>query len=164
MNCWLLKMADQAQYADEPGHTYVFDNTHSVRLAAGDAFVYLDKRGGCYAFTGHGVVAQLRQRAPRKSELLRPKITRIYSATLEDYVRYDPPLDIGLRRREDKLNRSRLGITDVNKQGWSGSVATMSRTMFERIVELAYQQGSIAVPPRNRRFPRPDPRVSSLMK
>ena len=78
MNCWLLKMADQAQYADKPGRTYVFDNTHSVRLAAGDTFAYLDKRGGCYAFTGHGVVAQLRQRAPRKSELLSPKITRVY--------------------------------------------------------------------------------------
>ena len=78
MNCWQLKMADQAQYADKPGRTYVFDNTHSVRLAAGDTFAYLDKRGGCYAFTGHGVVVQLRQRAPRKSELLSPKITRVY--------------------------------------------------------------------------------------
>ena len=45
MSSWLPKMADQAQYADKPGHTYIFDNTHSVRLAAGDTFVYLDKQG-----------------------------------------------------------------------------------------------------------------------
>ena len=147
MNCWLLKIADQAQYADKLGHTYVFDNTHSVRLAAGDTFVYLDKRGGHYAFAGHGVVAKLQQRAPRKLELMRRKITRIFSAMLEDYDSYDPPLDISLRRREGRLNRSRLGITDANKLGWSGSVAAMHWKMFERIVELAYQQRSIAASP-----------------
>ena len=31
MNYWMLKMADQAQAADDPGHTYLLDNTHSVQ-------------------------------------------------------------------------------------------------------------------------------------
>ena len=61
------------------------------------------------------------------------------------FVQSQPPLDISLRRREGRHNRSRLGITDVNKQGWSGSVASLHWAMFERIVELAYQQRSVAV-------------------
>ena len=59
MTFWIFKQSEQEQYADEPGQTYVYDNRHSVRVKPGDSFVYLDKRGGGYGFTGHGTVIQV---------------------------------------------------------------------------------------------------------
>lgn len=145
MTYWIFKLADQTQYPDDHGRAYVFDNTHSVRVTPGDEFVYLDKRGGLYAFAGHGIIAKLRKRAPRKSELSRLMVRRIYTAILTEYIPYDPPVDISLRSREGRGNRLALGITDVNKQGWSGSVAPVHQSMFKRIVDRAYRIRRIAV-------------------
>lgn len=46
MNYWVFKVSDRGSYPDSPGAEYVYDNTHSVRVAGGDEFIYLKKESG----------------------------------------------------------------------------------------------------------------------
>ena len=145
MTFWIFKQSEQEQYPDEPGRAYVYDNRHSVRVAAGDSFVYLDKRTRGYGFTGHGTVMQVHMKASAGSD--QPKINRIYTAELGDFVPYAHPLDIRPSRIEGRRNRMALGITDVNKLGWSRSIAQISPDMYTSIVDLAYRRHCIALAP-----------------
>ena len=147
MTFWIFKQSDQEQYADEQGQTYVYDNRHSVRVKPGDSFVYLDKRGGGYGFTGHGTVVQVLTRTAEASEQGQSKVSRIYTATLGDLVQYTRSLDIRPFSVEGKRNRASLGITDVNKLGWSRSIAQISPDMFTNIIELAYRRHCIMIAP-----------------
>jgi hypothetical protein len=61
MTHWIFKVADQGLYPDEPGEKYVYDNTHSVRVARGDVFLYLDTSKQ-YSFTATGIVHKLTAR------------------------------------------------------------------------------------------------------
>lgn len=122
----------------------MYDNRHSVQVTKNDSFVYLDKRNGGYGFSGHGVVENILIRSPKPSESQSPRISRIYTAELTDYVQYVRTLDIRPASVKGKRNRSRLGITDVNKLGWSRSVAQISEVMYRQIVDLAYRQKCIA--------------------
>ena len=61
-------------------------------------------------------------------------------------MHYQVPLDIRPHSHEGRRNRSALGITDVNKLGWSISVARVHQEMFERIIELAYRARVIEIP------------------
>ncbi len=70
---WIFKLSQQEQYADDFGRTYAYDSRHSTRVLAGDYFLYLDKRGGGYGFTGHGTVTQVRVKAPGLAELSQSK-------------------------------------------------------------------------------------------
>ena len=94
MTCWIFKQSEQEQYPDQPGQTYVYDNRHSVRVTAGDSFVYLDKRGGGYGFTGHGIVTQVLTTTQATAELGESKVSRIYTAELGDFVQYVRSVDI----------------------------------------------------------------------
>jgi len=76
MSFWIFKVAEQELYPDEMGVKYVFDNTHSVRVRAGDEFLYLDKKAG-YSFTGSGVVARLVTRRPTENEKQRTRKVRL---------------------------------------------------------------------------------------
>lgn len=147
MTHWIFKVSSQELYPDEPGQRYVYDNTHSVHVSAGDSFIYLDKdkRKRLYAFTGHGIVKNVRSRSPRATEVRHPKVKRVYMANLGDFVPYSQPVDIRPDSLEGGRNRAALGITDVNKLGWSASIARLHPTMYEHIVGLAYQQGSITM-------------------
>ena len=147
MSYWIFKLSKQEQYPDDLGKTYVYDNRHSIRVSAGDYFVYPDKRGGGYGFTGHGTVTQVLTKAPGSSDLGQPNISRIYTAKLGDSVQYARSLDIRPARVEGKRNRASLGITDVNKLGWSRSIAQISPDMYSSIVELAYRRHCIAIVP-----------------
>ena len=140
MTYWIFKLSNQESYPDDFGRTYVYDNRHSVRVAANDPFVYLDKRGGGYAFTGHGVITNVLSRLPGILESRHPRLKRIYTAILGDFVQYDRPLDIQPNSADGKDNRSKLGITDVNRLGWSVSIAKLHPRTFSQIVELAYRQ------------------------
>ncbi len=42
MTYWIFKVAKQELYPDVPGEQYVYDNTHSLRVRAGDTFLYLE--------------------------------------------------------------------------------------------------------------------------
>lgn len=77
MAYWIFKVAQQELYPDRPGEEYVFDNTHSVRVRAGDEFLYLDKKEG-YSFTASGVVARVSTREP--TENLRQLRTHVSGA------------------------------------------------------------------------------------
>ena len=147
MTLWIFKQSEQEQYPDESGRTYVYDNRHSVRVAAGDSFVYLDKRTRGYGFTGHGTVTRVLMKASGSSGADQSKISRIYTAELGDFVQYARPLDIRPASVEGKRNRASLGITDVNKLGWSRSIAQISPDMYSSIVELAYRRHCITIAP-----------------
>ena len=147
MTCWIFKQSEQEQYPDQPGQTYVYDNRHSVRVTAGDSFVYLDKRGGGYGFTGHGIVTQVLTTTQVTAELGESKVSRIYTAELGDFVQYVRSVDIRATSVAGKRNRASLGITDVNKLGWSRSIAPISPDMYGSIVELAYRRHCIAIVP-----------------
>ena len=123
----------------------MYDNTHSRQVARGDSFIYLDKRGGAYAFLGHGAITRIRQRRPDPAEQRNARITTIYGAVLADFVGYAKPLDIRIRTLEGRQNRARLGISDVNRLGMSRSVAKLPGDLFGEIVDLAYE-GEYAVP------------------
>ena len=140
MTFWIFKQSEQEQYPDEPGRRYVYDNRHSVRVAAGDSFVYLDKRFGGYGFTGHGTVTKVLMRAAEGADLSQSKVNQIYTAELGDFVQYSHPLDIRPSRIEGRKNRATLGVTDVNKLGWSRSIAQISPDMYTSIVDLAYRR------------------------
>ena len=147
MTFWIFKQSEQEQYPDEPGRTYVYDNRHSVRVAAGDSFVYFDKRTRGYGFTGHGTVTRVLMQASGSAGASQSKISRIYTAELGDFVQYARPLDIRPASVEGKRNRASLGITDVNNLGWSRSIAQISFDMYSSIVELAYRRHCITIAP-----------------
>ena len=147
MTFWIFKQSEQEQYPDEPGQTYVYDNRHSVRVNPGDSFVYLDKRGGGYGFAGHGTVTQVLTRTAETAEQGQFRVSRVFTATLGDFVQYARSLDIRPFSVEGKRNRASLGITDVNKLGWSRSIAQVNPDMFTSIIELAYRRHCIAIVP-----------------
>lgn len=147
MSYWIFKQSDTPIYPEEPGQTYVYDNMHSVQVAEGDLVVYLDKGSGGYAFTGHGVVRKLRERKPTETESQARAISRVYIATIDDYIKYSSPLDIRATSKQGRDNRLTLGISDVNQLGWSRSVASLNQEMYEQIITLAYGQNSIEVTP-----------------
>ena len=144
MGCWIFKQSDQVRYPDKTGLTYVYDNRHSVRVAADDSFIYLDKRSGGYGFSGHGVVKRILTSPPTSTEFLSPRVSVIYTAEVTDYVQYVRNLDIRAASVEGKRNRSVLGIRDVNRMGWSRSIAQVSEDLYTQIVELAYRRNCIA--------------------
>lgn len=110
MTFWIFKLSEQEQYPDEPGRRYVYDNRHSVRVAAGDSYVYLDKRDGGYGFSGHGTVTKVLTRNPQIPHSGQTRIRTIYAAELDDSVRYDRSLDISPNTVGGRKNRALLGI------------------------------------------------------
>lgn len=137
MAYWIFKVAEQDLYPDEPGLKYVYDNTHSVRIQKGDTFLYLDKTKG-YSFTATGIVRRLSERKPTPQETSRTRNVRVvYTAHLADVVWFSNPLSVSPTRKEGKLNRAQLGITDVNLLGWSQSMPSLGETMYQAILDLA---------------------------
>ncbi|WP_238797225.1 HNH endonuclease [Vibrio vulnificus] len=135
MNFWIFKLSKQNLYPDVPGKQYVFDNTHSVKVASGDAFIFLDKTKD-YSFTAVGTVSRLEEREPTEKEASRTKNVRtVYTAHLSDVYYFEAPLCIDPQKGKD--NRKRLGIVDVNLLGWSHSMAKLCDEMFNRIIDLA---------------------------
>jgi len=142
MPCWIFKVADQESYPDVPGRKYVYDNTHSVRVMRDDVFVYLDKRGGKYAFSATGAVSRITSRRPTKREARRTsKVRTVFSAHLMDVVWFAEPMTISLTTKIGRRNRARLGITDVNLMGWSQSMPRLGQAMYASIMDLAEADG-----------------------
>ena len=81
------------------------------------------------------------------SSLRHTRIDRVYTAVLGDFVQYIRRLDIRSASVQGRKNRSALGISDVNRLGWSRSIAQLNPTMYEQIVELAYRRHCIALTP-----------------
>ena len=145
MAYWSFKQSEQDRYRDQVGRIYIYTNLHSQKVASGDEFVCLSKMKGQYAFSGHGAIEAVKRRKPRQSEQTSPGVKIIYTAVLCDYVEYSPPIDVRKRTHAGKQNRETLGISDFNKAGFSPSVASLARPMFERIVNFAYTT-SVEIP------------------
>ena len=139
MAFWLFKQSEQHRYPDVSGSIYVFNNTHSNHVTAGDGFIYLDKREGKYAFNGHGAIQNVVSRVPEVSERDGNRITAIYTAHLHDYVPYTVPLNVQYTSVSGRQNRALLGIENFNKLGWSRSVAKVDSSMYCRIIDHAYE-------------------------
>lgn len=149
MSFWIFKQSEQEQYPDEHGKKYVYDNRHSVSVFDGDSFIYLDKRFGGYGFTGHGTVTNVQKRKTKVKDSTPSEVKHIYTAKLGDFCQYVRPFNIDLANKEGQNNRAVLGITNVNKLGWSRSIAQISREMYTSIVDLACQRQCYAVTPIN---------------
>ena len=114
-------------------------------MRRGDSFVYLDKRRGGYTFTGHGTIECIRTSGPPPPESRPAKVNSVFTAEIVDFFEYSNPLDIRSTSALGRENRSALGIVDVNRLGWSRSIARLNSNMFEQIVDLAYRGRCIAV-------------------
>lgn len=137
MDYWIFKIAEQEFYPDEHWKTYVFDNTHSVRVKADDTFLYLDKTNG-YSFTGTGTVVRISERVPSQKEKERTRHVRtVYTAHLKDVIPFTHPLSISPAKKEGRSNRALLGIIDANLLGWSQSIPALGESMYHAILELA---------------------------
>ena len=144
MAYWILKVAEQKLYPDQSGSKYVYDNTHSVRVAKGDVFLYLDKTRG-YSFTATGTIKKVTEREPSTAELARtPRVRVVFTAHLVDVVWFTKPLSISPSSVQGRKNRAQLGITDVNLLGWSQSISLLSAPLYTTIMELVDLQGLIS--------------------
>ena len=136
MAFWCLKISEQQQYKEREGYTYVFDNRHSTRVAAGDGFVYEKKVGhGKLLFLGSGAITRVDERSAAQSEQQGGKVKRIYTAILESYKRFPEAVDIS-STVVGRENRSALNIRNLNQLGLSRSVARISESLFTRINEV----------------------------
>jgi len=133
----IFKLAEQELYPDILGEKYVYDNTHSVRVAPGDIFLYLDKRKK-YSFTATGTVNRIARRSPTGKESERTsKVKSVFTAHLQDVIWFTEPLSISPTTVQGKKNRARLGILDVNLLGWSQSMPSLNESMYQSILDLA---------------------------
>ena len=136
MAFWIFKLAKQEQYPDVPGKQYVYDNRHSIKVKAGDVFLYLDKRQK-YSFTAKGVVDKISERPPTEEELKESsKIRIVFTAHLRDVVWFKEPLTLSYATKKGKKYRSQLGIKDLNEMGWSPSVASLEEIWYTKILDL----------------------------
>lgn len=149
MAYWIFKLAKQELYPDIHGNQYVFDNTHSVKVQAGDVFLYLDKRQG-YAFTATGTIKKIAKRAPTPAEAKRTsKVRTVFTAHLADLIWFEKPLSISPLTKVGKGNRAKLGIVDVNLLGWSQSIPSLSEAMYQAIMDLTQAKKLIPQSPVN---------------
>jgi hypothetical protein len=105
MTYWIFKTCEQGTYPDIPGEAYVYDNTHSVRVRAGDEFLYLEKAGQKYGLTGAGKVAKVTCRKPGASERHSTRVEKVFTAHLTDVVWFSEVLDLSARSKVGVTNR-----------------------------------------------------------
>jgi HNH endonuclease len=148
MNYWSFKIADQQLYSDELGKTYVYDNTHSVKVAPGDRFVYLEKRGhGKLCFLGAGEIADVKQRPAAAVEQHSDRVTRVFTAVLSNVEMFATPIDIS-RAPAGMTNRVAIGLSaNLNNDGLSLSMKPIAAEWYFRILALANYAGAPNGPP-----------------
>ncbi len=141
MTFWIFKVSDKGTYPDVPGETYVYDNTHSIRVRAGDEFIYLAKAGAKYHLTGAGRVSKVRTRKPTPDEFHSPRVTRVFEARLDEVTWFAQPFDISSQTKEGVFNRRRAGLPDdVNTIGWSLSMPRVDRELFIQLLNVAFDR------------------------
>ena len=146
MNFWIFKVSHLSTYPDIPGLTYVFDNTHSVRVRRGDEFLYLSKETRSYAISGAGRVKRIASRRPQPNERRNDRVKTIFTAHLDNVVNFDPPLDISRATASGRRNRIKLGIpANVNTLGWSISMPRISHELFVTLIDAALLDSSLHV-------------------
>ena len=141
MSFWIFKIAKSSTYPDVRDQAYVFDNTHSVRVQGGDEFLYLEKGARTYAISGAGRVKRVTSRAPIAHERRNDRVTRVFTAHLDNVVTFAPPLDISRQTAAGRRNRLHLGLpVDMNSIGWSLSMRRVTRELFVTLIDAALQR------------------------
>lgn len=142
MNYWILKVGDQKKYADVLGERYVFDNTHSIKLATGDHFIYLSTKKNKYEFIGFGKVASLESREPIGTEKRTNRVRLVYTAYLTDVHWFAEPLDFSSQK--GRLNRMAVGIE--NTLAWGISMPRISEELYAGLIQLAQpENGKVGI-------------------
>jgi hypothetical protein len=143
-NFWIFKVSDQDRYPDKYGEEYVFDDDlpNSTKVTKDDEFLYLDKRGRNYQFTGAGTVKDVITSPPDEKSKRTDNVTRIFTALLDIETWFVPPFDFSPRTLGGRSNRDLLGIIDVNKMGWSISIPSLKKNLFARIIDVAVESSS----------------------
>lgn len=137
-NYWLFKISDQGTYPDSLGATYVYDNTHSVRVLAGDEFIYLEKRGTKYGLSGAGRVLRVTEKPANDDNRRNSKVCRIFTAQLADVVWFSRAFDLSTRTKAGTRNRLSVGLPrDLNRLGWSISMLRLDGDLFVRLLDAA---------------------------
>ena len=155
MTYWIFKLAHQEIYSEEPGETYRYDNTHSIKVHSRDVFIYLDKREGGYSFSGTGRVLRVTEHTSTKKDQERDtRVRTVFTAHLTDMIWFRKPLSISSVSKEGRRNRSRLGI--LNALAWAASISNIGQIMYTNIVGLAQEQELIVATPGDGDFSVPD--------
>ncbi len=138
MSYWIFKVSDQGIYPDIPGKQYVYDNTHSVRVQAGDEFIYLKKSGTQYGLAGAGRVLKVTQESAGEGERRIARVTRLFTAHLAEVVWFSKRFDLSPRTKSGRNNRQSTGLPkNLNSIGWSISMPPLERELFVRLLDAA---------------------------
>src|SRR5437764_1280599 len=135
---WIFKIIPNPVFRDEHGKTYGYHNRHSVRVKAGDLFVYLQKSGRYdFRFTGVGKIDRIEERPSTEDEQRRnPLVRRVFTAHLKDVRDFDTPIVIS-PTEEGRANRCRIGLSkNINDDGLSLSMCSIDELRFSNIVSL----------------------------
>lgn len=141
MNYWIFKVADQSRYADARGRRYEYDNVHSVKVRAGDEFLYLEKTAAGYGLTGAGRVTSVTKRQAEPQDGRSGRVVTIFTAHLDDVVWFSERFDLSARTRTGRRNRDAAGLPgDLNRLGWSISMPRIDRELFCGLLDAALRQ------------------------
>ena len=142
MNYWIFKVSNQSTYPDLPGRCYVYDNTHSVRVAGGDEFIYLEKAGARYGLTGAGRVFRVTRRRAKQDERHNARVNSVITAHLDNVVWFSKPFDLSMQNKTGRRNRQAVGLPeDLNSIGWSISMPRIESKLFVRLLDAALEAG-----------------------
>lgn len=135
--CWIFKIVENPRYPDQHGRTYVYDNSHSVRVKPGDRFLYLKKSSrNNLEFTAAGAIERVDTRDARDGEAT-GKTRRVFTAWLTNVEEFSSPVTISPRKTGDE-NRKIIGFSrNLNDDGLSRSVCRIQNEKFEKVVGLA---------------------------
>jgi hypothetical protein len=138
MAYWIFKVSTKDEYPDVPGSLYIYDNTHSVRVKAGDEFLYLEKKGARYGLAGAGQIFKVTSRTPTPEERRSPKVRSVFSAHLTDVVWFSELFDLSSQTPAGGANRVRTGLPrDLNSIGWSSSMPQIRYELFAALLDEA---------------------------
>ena len=140
MRYWIFKVSDHSSYPDIPGVCYVYDNTHSVKVQAGDQFIYLKKSGTQYGLSGAGHVVKVLHRPAGKHERRTSRVRRIFTAHLGGLFWFPKLFNLSSHTKAGKRNRLSTGLPkDLNSIGWSISMPRIERDLFVRLLDSALE-------------------------
>ena len=136
---WVFKIGPNQIYPDVRAKSYVYNNRHSMKVQAGDHFLYLEKYGRYgFLFSAFGRIESLTERSPTPEESKdRPRLHTVFTANLKDVLTFEKPVDIS-PTEEGQANRQQIGFSrNINDDGLSRSVCRIRASQAEKILALA---------------------------
>jgi len=147
MNYWIFKVSDRGKYPDTSGEKYVYDNTHSVKVKAGDEFIYLEKKRTQYRLTGAGLISRVTRRKAKSIERHSTRVEFVFTAHLKDVVWFAAPFCLSPQTKAGRKNRRTVGLPrDLNSIGWSISMPRIGRELFAQLLDAALEASQLNAP------------------